>query len=67
MYILENEGVVERRLRRGEFVKEYTRKELVDFYGAAYWLEELTLGRLMSRQKCNLTFSNAAGSIGFLK
>ncbi|MFD1037450.1 GntR family transcriptional regulator [Virgibacillus byunsanensis] len=43
LYILESDGIVERVQRRGVFVKEYNRKELIDLYDVVYRLEEFAL------------------------
>ena len=36
MLLLENRGVIERIARRGVFVKEYSKKEILDFYKVVY-------------------------------
>lgn len=42
-FILENQGIVERIPRVGVFVKEYSQKEILDFYTVVYELTEVAL------------------------
>lgn len=48
LYILEKDGVVERKPRRGVFVKELSKKELTDLYETVYRLLEITLVKIMT-------------------
>ncbi|WP_096185819.1 GntR family transcriptional regulator [Evansella halocellulosilytica] len=43
LFLLENQGVVERVPRKGVFVKKYSRKEILDFYDIVYRLTEIAL------------------------
>ncbi|WP_147803634.1 GntR family transcriptional regulator [Alkalicoccus halolimnae] len=43
LYLLENQGIVERLPRRGVFVKKYTRKEVFDLYEVVYSLTHMAL------------------------
>lgn len=47
LFILEKDGIVERIPRKGVFVKQRTKKELLDLYEVVYRLLEIALTKLM--------------------
>lgn len=47
LYLLENQGIVERKPRKGVFVKKHTKKEIYDLYDAIYSIQEVVLKKAM--------------------
>jgi DNA-binding GntR family transcriptional regulator len=47
LYLLENQGIVERIPRKGVIVKKHTKKEIIDLYDAVYSIQEIVLKKGM--------------------